>query len=111
VALALFAFRLTDGENYARSVAMVVVVVGSLLLVWAEYAGTRRWRQVRAPEQRRFWVVMFAVAASLPTFMLVPPLAALLMVRPITPADWGIAISGAVIAVGWRAVGRSRVSP
>ena len=39
VALALFALRLPAGENYARSVAMVVAVVGSLFLVWAEYAG------------------------------------------------------------------------
>jgi P-type Ca2+ transporter type 2C len=111
VALALYAFHLTAGEKYARSVAMVVVVMGSLFLVLAEYAGTRRWWRVRAPEQRRFWVVIFAVAVSLPTFMLVSPLAALLMVRPITPADWGIAISGAVIAVGWRAFGSSSVSP
>jgi Ca2+-transporting ATPase len=107
VALALFASRLTAGENYARSVAMVVVVTGSLFLVWAEYAGTRRWWRVRAPEQRRFWVVIFGVAISLPTFMLVSPLASLLMVRPITPADWWIAISGAVIAVSWRALGSS----
>ena len=111
VALALFAFRLTDGENYARSVAMVVVVTGSLLLVWAEYAGTRRWWRVRAPEQRRFWVVIFGVGASLPIFMLVSPLAALLMVRPIAAADWGIAILGATIAVGWRAFDTSESAP
>jgi len=36
---ALFALRLGEGVNYARSVAMVVAVVGSLSLVWAEYAG------------------------------------------------------------------------
>ncbi len=111
MALALFALRLGEGENYARSVAMVVAVVGSLFLVWAEYAGTRRWWRVRAPEQRRFWVVIFAVAASLPVFMLTPPLAALLMIRPIAPADWAIAILAAAIAVGWRASGPRRVSP
>ncbi len=111
MALALFALRLRQGENYARSVAMVVVVVGSLFLVWAEYAGTRRWWRVRAPQQRRFWVVIFAVAASLPVFMLTPPLATLLMIRPIAPADWGIAILAAAIAVGWRASGTGRVSP
>jgi len=111
MALALFALRLHDGENYARSVAMVVAVVGSLFLVWAEYAGTRRWWRVRAPEQRRFWLVIFAVAASLPAFMLTPPLAKLLMIRPIAPADWGIAIFAAAIAVGWRAFGTRGVSP
>ncbi|HEY9157117.1 cation-transporting P-type ATPase [Candidatus Binatus sp.] len=105
MALALFALRLRHGENYARSVAMVVAVVGSLFLVWAEYAGTRRWWRVRAPQQRRFWLVIFAVAVSLPVFMLMPPLATLLMIRPIAPADWAIAISAAAIAVGWRAFG------
>ena len=109
MALALFALRLRDGENYARSVAMVVAVVGSLFLVWAEYAGTRRWWRVRAPEQRRFWLVIFAVAASLPAFMLTPPLAKLLIIRPIAPADWGIAILAAAIAVGWRAFGTRSV--
>ena len=111
VALALFALRLGEGENYARSVAMVVAVVGSLFLVWAEYAGTRRWWRVRAPDQLRFWVVIFAVAVSLPIFMLTAPIARLLMISPIAPADWGIAIFGATAAVCWRAFGSSRVSP
>jgi Ca2+-transporting ATPase len=105
MALALFAIRLREGEIYARSVAMVVAVIGSLFLVWAEYAGTRRWWQVRAPAQRRFWIVIFGVALSLPVFMLVPPIAKLLMIGPIAPADWGIAILGAAVAVGWRAFG------
>lgn len=105
VALALFALRLGEGVNYARSVAMVVAVVGSLSLVWAEYAGTRRWWRVRAPEQGRFWIVIFVVAASLPIFMLTPPLAKLLMIRPIASIDWGIAILGAIVAVCWRTFG------
>jgi P-type Ca2+ transporter type 2C len=105
VALALFALRLGEGENYARSVAMVVVVAGSLLLVWAEYAGARRWWRVRAPDKWRFWIVISAVAVSLPAFMLTPPIASLLMIGPIASADWGIAILGAALAVGWRAFG------
>ena len=109
VALVLFAIRLPKGENYARSVAMVVAVIGSLFLVWAEYAGTRRWWRVRAPAQRRFWIVIVAVAASLPVFMLAPPIATLLMIGPIAPADWGIAILGAAVAVGWRAFGARSV--
>jgi len=105
VALAPFALRLREGENYARSVAMVATVVGSLFLVWAEYAGTRPWWRVPAPEQRRFWIVIFVVAASLPIFMLTPPIARLLMICPIAPTDWGIAILGAMLAVCWRAFG------
>ena len=108
MALALFALRIRDGENYARAVAMVVAVVGSLFLVWAEYAGNRRWWRVRAPQQWRFWVVIFAVAASLPLFMLTPALATLLMICPIAPGDWAIAILAAAVAVGWRAFGSAR---
>ncbi len=104
-ALALFALRLPAGENYARSVAMVVAVAGSLLMVWAEYSGTRRWWRVRAPDQRRFWIVIFAVAASLPIFMLTPPIAKLLMIQPIAIADWCVALISAAAAVGWRAFG------
>ncbi|MGA9725010.1 MAG: hypothetical protein WBQ86_21315 [Candidatus Binatus sp.] len=55
--------------------------------------------------------MIFGVAISLPTFMLVSPLASLLMVRPITPADWGIPILGAAIAIGWRVFGSRGVSP
>ena len=104
-ALALFALRLPAGENYARSVAMVVAVAGSLFLVWAEYAGKRRWWRVRAPAQRRFWIVIFAVAASLPLFMLTPQIAKALMIQPIAIADWGVALLLASAAVGWRAPG------
>lgn len=105
VALALFAIRIAHGENYARSVAMVIAVVGSLLLVWAEYAGTRRWWRVPAPDQPRFWLVIFAVALSLPIFMLTPPIARLLMLSPIAPLDWATAMLCAAAAVGWRAPG------
>ena len=104
-ALALFALRLPAGEHYARSVAMVVAVAGSLFLVCAEYAGTRRWWRVRAPAQRRFWIVIFAVAASLPLFMLTPPIAKLLMIQPIAIADWVVALLFAAVAIGWRAFG------
>jgi hypothetical protein len=67
--------------------------------------------QVRAPDKRRFWIVIFGVAVSLPGFMMVPPLARLLMICPISPTDWGIAILGATVAVGWRALGTGGVSP
>ena len=90
---------------------MVVAVVGSLFLVWAEYAGTRRWWRVRTPDKRRFWFVIFAVAVSLPVFMLLQPLAKLLMIRPIAPTDWAISILGGMVAVGWRAFGTGSVSP
>ncbi|HYK64490.1 MAG TPA: cation-translocating P-type ATPase [Patescibacteria group bacterium] len=111
VALALFAMRIGDGENYARSVAMVAAVLGSLWLVWAEYAGMRRWWSLPSPDQPRFWIVILAVALSLPIFMLTPPVARLLMLSPISPLDWAIAILCATAAVCWRAPGSRAGTP
>jgi P-type Ca2+ transporter type 2C len=101
----LYAARLAQGEAYARGAAMAVAVLGSLILVWAEFAGTRRWWQVPAMPSRRFWIVLGAVAASLAIFMTVQPIADLVMIRPISGRDWLIAAALAAVAVGWRSVG------
>jgi hypothetical protein len=45
------------------------------------------------------------VAASLPLFMTVGPVAALLRIEPITPGDWAIAGLLAIFPVLWRAAG------
>ena len=104
-ALCLFALRMRAGANYARTVAMVVIVAGSLMLVIAEMAGTRPWSRLRPPHSVRFWCVILAVAASLPIFVSVRAIAALLMLHPIAPSDWSIALAAAAAAVGWRASG------
>jgi P-type Ca2+ transporter type 2C len=102
-ALALYATRLGRGQDYARGAAMALVVTGSLLLVWAEIAGERRWWKTPLPRTARFWSVCIAVGASLPVFMNVAPLAALLRVAPISISDWLIVGALAVAVVGWRA--------
>ncbi|MHB8381405.1 MAG: cation-translocating P-type ATPase [Candidatus Binataceae bacterium] len=104
-AMGLFALRIPAGENYARTVAMVVIVAGSLMLVIAEMAGAQPWSHLQAPRSLRFWCVMLTVAASLPAFIYIRPIASLLMLRSIAPADWAIALIVAVAAVGWRALG------
>jgi Ca2+-transporting ATPase len=104
-AVALYAARLEQGQDYARGAAMAVAIMGSLLMVWAEFAGTRRWWRLAAMPSRRFWIVCAAVAASLAIFMEAAPLARLVMVREIAPRDWIAAALLAVAAVGWRCVG------
>jgi P-type Ca2+ transporter type 2C len=104
-AVSLYAFRLGQGEAYARGAALAVAILGSLLMVWAEFAGTRRWWRVPAMPSRRFWIVCAGVAASLALFMLAEPLARLVMVRAISPRDWIVAGALACAAVGWRCVG------
>jgi Ca2+-transporting ATPase len=104
-ALAVYAARLDHGESYARGAAMAVIVLGSLLLMWAELAGDRPWWRTPPPARVVFWVVSVLVAAGLPLFTMVGPLAALLRIEPITPGDWAIAGLLAILPVLWRAAG------
>jgi Ca2+-transporting ATPase len=104
-ALMAFAARLDRGEPYARADAMVVVILGSLFLMWAELAGDRPWWKTPLPRRASFWIVSVLVAASLPVFMALGPVATLLRITPIAPRDWAIAALLAVVPVMWRAAG------
>ncbi|HVB81438.1 MAG TPA: cation-transporting P-type ATPase [Candidatus Binataceae bacterium] len=104
-ALAWYAARLDRGEPYARAGAMVVVILGSLFLMWAELAGDRPWWRTPLPARASFWMVSVLVAASLPLFMALGPVAALLQIAPIAPRDWAIAGLLAVAPVLWRVAG------
>ena len=109
-AVLIYWHRLPNGENYARAAAMVVVIGGSLMMVWAEYAAARTWGKVGLPDEARFWLVIGTVALSLPAFILVGPIASLLMLSPISASDWAISLLIALVAVGWR-VFESRQTP
>ena len=86
---------------------MSVIVAGSLMMVWAEWAGRRPWRRVKLPAQLRFWIVVGCVALSLPAFVMFKPIADLLMLSPLAPSDWLLALMVAILAVCWRAPGSS----
>lgn len=107
-AIGMFVALLGDGEGSARSAAMVIAVLGSLLLVWAELAGAEPWWKVTLPRDLRFWTIVAAVAASLPILISVPALAQVLSVAPISAATWLKAALLALAAVGWRAPGWHR---
>ena len=108
VALAEYATQLDRGEAYARGAAMVVVILGSLFLMWAELAGDRPWWRTPLPARSSFWIVSMLVAASLPIFMALGPIAALLQIAPIAARDWTIAAALAVVPVLWRVAGTRR---
>jgi len=109
-ALAEYAMGLDRGESYARATAMVVIVLGSLFLMWAELAGDRPWWRTPLPARASFWIVSVLVAASLPIFMASGPIAALLQIAPIAARDWALAAALAVVPVLWR-VGGARIVP
>jgi Ca2+-transporting ATPase len=104
-ALIEYASRLDRGEPYARAAAMVVIIVGSLWLMWTELAGDRSWWKTSPPARAGFWIVTISVVASLPVFMAFGPAAALLGIEPITLRDWLIAGALAFVPVVWRVAG------
>jgi Ca2+-transporting ATPase len=104
-ALALYAIRYRVDVEEARAAALVVVIVGNLILVWAERAIDRPWWTLELPRTLRFWLVYAAVAASLPVCLCVPVLAQTLHVAPPPPGDLAIAMAAAVVCVAWRLVG------
>jgi P-type Ca2+ transporter type 2C len=100
----LYHYRLSHGEAYARGAAMTAVLAGSILLVAAEMARNPGRRKTQIPFGWRFWLVCIPVAASLPIFMAIHPVATLLGIKWIGLSDFGIALLIALLAVGWRAV-------
>ena len=100
-----YGLRLDQGQAYARAAAMVVIILGTLWLMWAEFAGDRPWWKTPAPNRAGFWIVTMLVAASLPIFMTFRPIAGLLQIEPITLGDWLIAGALAFVPVVWRMAG------
>ena len=106
-AFGMYWMRLETGESDARSGAIVVLILGSLVLIWAERAADRPWYSVPWPRTARFWMVWSFVAVSLPLFMHIPPIAQTLGIGPLRIRDWMLAAGLAIASVGWRACGTS----
>ena len=104
-ALAAYMFYLPSGETYARSVAMVSAVIGSILLVIAELVGERRWWKTTLPRDARFWSVCLAAAATPLLFSNLPLFAKLLGLASLSWHSWCVAVGIACVAVGWRSIG------
>ncbi len=100
--LAYYTLRLDHGVPEARGAALAVAWAGSLLLIWAELAGTRGWWSVTPPRSVRFWLVIALVAVSLPAIIATPTLAALLGISALAGRDWIGAAIVALAATAWR---------
>ncbi|MEI8258984.1 MAG: HAD-IC family P-type ATPase, partial [Deltaproteobacteria bacterium] len=109
---AAYAWHLPSGEATARSVALVTLIAGCVLLSFAEREGDRGWFRAGQKLGARFAWVNLAVLGSLPLVINVPPVARVFHAAPIGPAYWLESIGLATLAVGWRAFGsRRRTSP
>jgi len=98
----LYHWRLANGQAYARTVAFTTILAGNILLTAAEIARNPGRPQTRVPLGLRFWIVSALVAASLPIFISIGPVAALLGISWISLYDFGLALLIALLAVGWR---------
>jgi magnesium-transporting ATPase (P-type) len=96
--------HLDEGVGYARSLGVSVLIAGSLLLVFAERALDVPIHRMPPPRGARFWAVWLGVAASLPVFMHVPPVAAVFAIQPLSPHDWLVVLGVSVASVAWRAL-------
>jgi Ca2+-transporting ATPase len=97
-----YAWRLGQGTGPARGLALAVLILGYQLLVLAERGATGQGVGGLFPRSIRFWLVWGASGISLPVLMYTPALAALVSIDRIAPADWLLALAGAVLATGWR---------
>ncbi len=112
VVAGFFVARLPQGVTYARSCAMAALILGSLVLTFAERAQNQSWWKVPFPKTKRFWIVTLGVGLSLPAIIELPGLDAVFQVSPITPRDWAIAALLGFAAIAWRSVGlRKNVRP
>jgi Ca2+-transporting ATPase len=111
-ALAIYFTYLPNGEPHARGVAMVTSVIGSVLLIFAELAGERRWWNFPLPRDARTWSIVVLVSATAILFTSISSFARLLEITAVSWRAWLAAIVIAFAAVGWRAMGvRSKEEP
>ena len=106
-ALGAFVYYLPLGQRYARSLAMVAAVIGSVLLIFAELAGERQWWKTAVPHDARFWTVCLAAAATPFLFSYVPLFAMPLGLAPLAWPALAVALAIVGVGVGWRSLGYS----
>ena len=97
-------WALAQGVAAARTLALAILVVGSVMLVLSERAHDRSWRKAGVPASLRARIVLLLVVVSVPAMVYIAPLAKALGLAPISPARWGLAVAVGVASVGWRAL-------
>ena len=99
-----WSWSVPQGAPAARTFALTILVVGSVMLVFAERAHDRGWVEAGLPTSLRARLVLLLVLASMPAMVYLPALAEALGLAPIAPARWCLAVAVGVASVGWRAL-------
>jgi Ca2+-transporting ATPase len=105
-ALAVYAWALHSGraEDVARTLAVVSLTSGNLLLVAVNLSAGLGWRALLAPSARAFWWVAAAASGALVLAVVVPGARALLHFGVPALADMALALAGVLAAVAAGAV-------
>jgi Ca2+-transporting ATPase len=103
--LFVYVTHLSQGQPYARGAGLAALILGVLLLTWAERAGGKAWWRVPFPRTFRFWAVWVLVAVSLWAILEIPWLSGIFQVEVLSGKDWLGAGGLAFGAVGWRIFG------
>ena len=104
VVLWLYRGHLGDGDVAARSLAWACLLTGYQVLVLVEWAALRGTRSTLLPRRPVVWLVWGLCGLSLPLVMAIAPIANALHLRMLTGPEWALAVGGALLATGWRAV-------
>ena len=102
VVFLLYLWRLGRGAAEARALALATLIIGYQLLVIVERAASAREAASFFPRAPRFWMVWLATGVSLPILMYVPAAAHVVGVARLSLGGWLLALTGALVALGWR---------
>jgi len=98
------------GEAQARALALVVLLSGYQVLVFAERLALPSLAVHTIPRTTVFWAVWCVSALSLILIVYLPAAAQLFRVQPPDTPRMVVAIAAGAAAVGWRLVRRAKVS-
>jgi Ca2+-transporting ATPase len=90
------------GEMQARALALMVLLAGYQMLVFAERLALPELAVPRVPRTKMFWIVWWAAALSGVVILFVPQVAEVFRVSPPGGMEMTLAVLLGVLAVAWR---------
>ncbi|HMN22799.1 MAG TPA: cation-translocating P-type ATPase C-terminal domain-containing protein, partial [Ottowia sp.] len=94
----ILALRAGQDADVARTLAVVGLTAGNLLLVAANLSADLGWRALLTPGARAFWIVALIAAGVLALAIAVPQARALLHFAPAAPAQLGLTLVAVALA-------------
>jgi len=101
--LATFVFSMRSGHasDDARAIAFATLVVGNLVLIWANRSATKTVLETRENRNPALWLVTFGTAATLLLVLYVPYLRILFQFSVLHPNDLAAALGLGSVSITW----------